>query len=56
MEPGRDFPGVEVARELAATDLNATCWVQNETHINLRIENMKNLLDGEIPQPGAKRI
>ena len=26
MEPGRDFPGVEVARELAATDLNVGCW------------------------------
>ncbi len=27
MEPGRDFPGAEVAfRELAVTDLDAACW------------------------------
>ena len=48
MEPGRDFPGVEVARELAATDLNVACWYKMKRTLTYLIEKEKTLFDGAV--------
>ena len=48
MEPGRDFPGVELARELVANDLDAACWYKMKRTLTYLIEKEKTLFDGAV--------